>query len=199
MDGFIKLQDIGWQQLSPWPHFLNSGPYRTSRKAWLLRQTWTLGSVWADCILAEWFRASTQLQGHLSHSVWGAVLTWFQWLCLVSKQKLFRWEPIQLEFSMIFTWPFNTPDLQFPSFSNENLDHLRKNKLNLMLLPYICPGFPLSISLAPTISCLPPCSTHPLTRSGLRPPLHGKCLIINRQAPPTGHSQRPEVPSSGCI
>lgn len=54
----------------------------------------------------------------------GVVLRWFQWLSLVSKQKLFRWEQIQLEVSMIFTRPLNTPDLQFPSFFNENLDHL---------------------------------------------------------------------------
>lgn len=65
----------------------------------------TLGSVWADCILAEWLIASTRIQGHLSHSISGAVLTWFQWLCLVSKQKLFRWEQIQLESSVIFTRP----------------------------------------------------------------------------------------------
>lgn len=117
--------------------------------------------------------------------------------CLVSKQKLFRWERTQFEFSMVFTQSFNTPDLQFPSFSNENLIVLEKNKLNLMLLPYICPGVPLCISLAPTVSCLPPCSTHPLTRSG--PPSTTPREMPDYKSPSTSHNQGLEVPSSGCI
>lgn len=134
------------------------------------------------------------ISGTSESFAWGAVLTWFQWLSLVSKQKLFRWEQIQLEFSMIFTRPFNTPDLQFPSFSNENLDHLGKNKLNLMLLPYICPGFPLSISLAPTVSCLPPCSTHPLTHSG--PPSTTPWEMPDYKSPSTSHWPQPETRNS---
>lgn len=91
--------------------------------------------MWADHILAEQFRASTHFQRHLSHSILGAVLGWFQRLCLLSKQKLFRWEQFQLEVSMIFTWPLNTPDLQSPSFSNESLDLLGEKKLNSRLGP----------------------------------------------------------------
>lgn len=107
-DDFTKLQHVGGQQFPPGPHFLNSGPYRTSGKLWLVRQMpRTLGSVWADCVLAEWLRASPQLQGHLSH----CMLRWFQWLCLVSKQQGFRWEQIQLEVSVIFTRPLTILDL----------------------------------------------------------------------------------------
>lgn len=53
---------------------------------------------------------------------------------------------------MIFTWPLNALDLQFPAFSNENVDHLGQKKQNLMPLPCICPSFPLLFSLAPTVS-----------------------------------------------
>lgn len=116
---------------------------------------WTLGSVWTHCILAQWLMAPTAFQRHPNNSILGFVLRWFQWLCLVSKQKLFRWEQIQLEVFVIFTRPLNTPDLQFPSFSNEKLDRLVKKKLNVMLLACKSPSLPLSISLAPTLSCLP--------------------------------------------
>ena len=112
----------------------------------------TLGSVWADHILAEQFRASTHFQRHLSHSILGAVLRWFQRLCLLSKQKLFRWEQFQLEVSMIFTWPLNTPDLQSPSFSNESLDLLGEKKLNSRLGPpsVLASLFPLNRLHPPT-------------------------------------------------
>lgn len=76
--------------------------------------------------LAQWFVAAAHFQGQLSDSILGTVLRQFQQLCLVFKQKLFRWEQSQLAASVIFTRPLNPPDLQFPSFPNERLDHVGK-------------------------------------------------------------------------
>ena len=139
--------------------------------------------MWADHILAEQFRASTHFQRHLSHSILGAVLRWFQRLCLLSKQKLFRWEQFQLEVSMIFTWPLNTPDLQFPSFSNESLDLLGEKKLNSSLaLPLSwLPSSPFSGS-----------TTHPFPHGG-PPSIHA---WLRGNSPSTSHRPQPETLTS---
>lgn len=60
---------------------------------------------------------------------------------------------------------------------------------NVVLLPRICLSFCLSLSLAPTVSCLPWCSAHPLTRRG--PPSTTPWELLAYKSPSTSHWPHP--------